>query len=54
LKQKVVAEGVETVEQAAVLQKYGCDIAQGYLYSKPIPKAEFEGLPRMFGLGIGK
>jgi diguanylate cyclase (GGDEF)-like protein/PAS domain S-box-containing protein len=48
LKQNVVAEGVETVEQAAVLQKFGCDIAQGYLYSRPIPKAMFDTLPRSF------
>jgi EAL domain-containing protein (putative c-di-GMP-specific phosphodiesterase class I) len=48
LKQKVVAEGVETVEQATILQAYGCQIAQGYLYSKPVPKAAFEALPREF------
>jgi diguanylate cyclase (GGDEF)-like protein/PAS domain S-box-containing protein len=50
LDQKVVAEGVETVEQAAILQAYGCHIAQGYLYSKPVPKTAFEALPRVFGL----
>ncbi|MDO8699337.1 MAG: EAL domain-containing protein [Rhodoferax sp.] len=49
LKQQVVAEGVETLEQAAVLQAYGCHIAQGYLYCKPIPKSAFEALPRSFG-----
>lgn len=49
LKQQVVAEGVETVEQAAVLQAYGCHIAQGYLYSKPVAKAAFEKLPKLFG-----
>lgn len=32
---KVVAEGVETVEQAQALKKLKCDIAQGYLISKP-------------------
>ena len=48
LNQKVVAEGVETVEQAAILQAYGCDIAQGYLYSKPVPREVFEALPRSF------
>lgn len=33
---KVVAEGVETVEQEAILRDMGCDEAQGYLYSRPI------------------
>jgi diguanylate cyclase (GGDEF)-like protein/PAS domain S-box-containing protein len=49
LDQKVVAEGVETAEQASVLLSYGCHIAQGYFYSKPIPKAAFEKLPQSFG-----
>lgn len=33
---KVVAEGVETQEQLALLTVQGCDIAQGYLFSKPV------------------
>ncbi len=49
LHQKVVAEGVETAGQAAFLQAHGCHIAQGYLYSKPVPKIAFEALPRVFG-----
>ncbi|MCU1355845.1 MAG: bifunctional diguanylate cyclase/phosphodiesterase [Acidimicrobiales bacterium] len=43
-----VAEGVETDEQAAILTKLGCDLAQGYFFSRPIPSARFElllGLP---------
>jgi diguanylate cyclase (GGDEF)-like protein/PAS domain S-box-containing protein len=37
LKMRVVAEGVETVEQANMLRRLGCDFAQGYLYSRPLP-----------------
>ncbi|NIZ92986.1 putative bifunctional diguanylate cyclase/phosphodiesterase [Kineococcus rubinsiae] len=33
----VVAEGVETLEQDAVLVELGCDYLQGYLYSRPVP-----------------
>ncbi len=38
---KVVAEGVETEEQFAILKQLNCDIAQGYLFSKPIPADKF-------------
>ncbi|NNL99942.1 MAG: bifunctional diguanylate cyclase/phosphodiesterase, partial [Gammaproteobacteria bacterium] len=45
LQLSVVAEGVETVEQLAFLTTQSCDLAQGYLISKPIPidelKAQF-------------
>jgi EAL domain-containing protein (putative c-di-GMP-specific phosphodiesterase class I) len=34
---KVVAEGVETLEELAVLRKQGCDEIQGYLFSKAVP-----------------
>lgn len=40
LKMKVVAEGVESGQQAALLQQMGCDYVQGYYYSKPIPLEE--------------
>ncbi len=41
---KVVAEGVETREQADFLKSINCDVAQGYYYSKPVTTAEFEKL----------
>lgn len=38
---KVVAEGVETVEQSNVLKELGCDIGQGYLFAKPLAQDIF-------------
>jgi len=38
----VIAEGVETVEQQQFLALHGCHWYQGYLYSRPVPLAEFE------------
>ncbi len=37
---EVVAEGVETAKQLALLRSYGCDQVQGYLISKPLPMPE--------------
>jgi len=39
---ELVAEGVETREQADYLNKHGCLSAQGYLFGKPMPQTEFE------------
>ena len=38
----VVAEGVETPEQLQTLKNMGCDIVQGYYFSRPVPALEFE------------
>ncbi len=44
LKIPVIAEGVETKEQYDLLKGAGCDIIQGYYFSKPVPPEEFEKL----------
>jgi EAL domain-containing protein (putative c-di-GMP-specific phosphodiesterase class I) len=41
---KVIAEGVETEAQRALLIAAGCDYGQGFLFSKPLPATTFEGL----------
>ena len=41
---KTLCEGVETREQAAFLKEIGCNLAQGYLYSRPVPLKEFEAI----------
>jgi len=45
----VICEGVENTEQAEFLLRLGCKNAQGFLYSKPLPKLEFEALMRKIG-----
>ncbi|CAN5278942.1 EAL domain-containing protein [soil metagenome] len=40
----VIAEGVETVEQRDFLARLGCSKYQGYLFSKPVPIADFDSL----------
>lgn len=38
----VIAEGVETAEQLKKLREMGCDIVQGYYFSRPVPPEEYE------------
>jgi diguanylate cyclase (GGDEF)-like protein len=45
----VTAEGVETEEQADILRSFGCERAQGFLYSPAVPEAEFLA---MIGVGV--
>ena len=44
----VVAEGVETQQQLSRLQEIGCDYVQGYLFSKPIPAADYDTMLSRF------
>ncbi len=41
---KSIAEGVETSEQARILQVMNCDLGQGYFYKEPVPQEEFRML----------
>jgi EAL domain-containing protein (putative c-di-GMP-specific phosphodiesterase class I) len=55
---KTVAEGIETVHEYHKLQGLGCDLGQGYLFSKPLAKEQFIGTayrrlaPRGAGAGM--
>jgi EAL domain-containing protein (putative c-di-GMP-specific phosphodiesterase class I) len=42
LDMRVVAEGVETAEHAEILAELGCDLAQGYLYARPVAIEGFD------------
>ncbi|MBW3534942.1 MAG: EAL domain-containing protein [Gemmatimonadetes bacterium] len=48
LSMDVVAEGVETEEQLALLREMGCDMVQGYLFSRPVEGDAVVGLLRRF------
>ena len=43
---KTVAEGIESTHESHKLQALGCDVGQGYLFAKPMPKAQLIGLMR--------
>jgi PAS domain S-box-containing protein/diguanylate cyclase (GGDEF)-like protein len=52
LSMDVVAEGVETTQQAEFLQKIGCEYGQGYLFAKPLPAEEAQELLESSSLPI--
>jgi EAL domain-containing protein (putative c-di-GMP-specific phosphodiesterase class I) len=41
-----IAEGVESAEEARVLRRHGCDAAQGYLWSRPVPQVDLDAIHR--------
>ena len=40
----IIAEGVETEDQLKFLKEHGCELAQAYLFNRPLPCDEFETL----------
>ncbi|MCC7389295.1 MAG: EAL domain-containing protein [Phycisphaerales bacterium] len=44
LEKRVVCEGIETPEQLQIVRELGCDFAQGFLFSRPVPGPEMERL----------
>jgi EAL domain-containing protein (putative c-di-GMP-specific phosphodiesterase class I) len=50
---RTVAEGVETEAQERFLKDLGCDAFQGYIFSKPLPPADFVAFLSARGLGKG-
>lgn len=46
---RIVAEGIETKVQRAIMQEIGCSVGQGYLFAKPVDE---QGLERMLDIGL--
>ena len=44
LELQTVADGVETVEHLRLLQEMGCELAQGFLFCRPVPAGEIDAL----------
>jgi EAL domain-containing protein (putative c-di-GMP-specific phosphodiesterase class I) len=51
---RVVAEGVETVEQMEILKQLGCEYGQGYLFSPPLTAEAAELLILNRNIGVNK
>lgn len=51
---RTVAEGIETTHESHKLQSIGCQAGQGFLFAKPMPKAELAGRLRARMQGVGK
>ena len=49
---EVIAEGVETLEQKEFLERYGCELYQGYLFGRPMPAAQLEALLVQHGTAV--
>jgi EAL domain-containing protein (putative c-di-GMP-specific phosphodiesterase class I) len=54
LKLRVVAEGVESEDALHILVAQGCDVAQGYFFSKPLPATQFEAFMSETKPNIGR
>ncbi len=52
LRLKVVAEGIEEIDQATELQRFGCDYAQGYHFSRPVAVAEVANGPAVHAVPL--
>ena len=53
LKLEVLAEGVETDAQLDLLRQHGCELAQGFLFSKPLAAGDFEKFPAYIDIAQG-
>jgi EAL domain-containing protein (putative c-di-GMP-specific phosphodiesterase class I) len=50
----VIAEGIETLEQLAVLRRYGCDEGQGFLLGRPVVPDEVPDIVRRQRWPVGR
>lgn len=58
LRLQIVAEGVETSQDVAMLDEMGCDVSQGYYHARPLPASELpftivDGVPRLVDRALG-
>ncbi|MCD8476307.1 MAG: EAL domain-containing protein [Shewanella fodinae] len=52
LNRTIIAEGIETAEQMALLQQLGCEEGQGYLFARPMAAEQLEPLLRQGTIDI--